>query len=197
MLQNGSTIPFDQQPFRILFYEDNSDGEALLKDRLPAWIANLENSSSPQLLLKKEAIAKFNIWRVDHQYVQLSREDFSNLNLSGGKFHDIYFTESILTAAILNDADLTKAILIRANLENAAFENAVLKGANLSEANLENSNFKRADLSSSIMLRANLSGSTFQDANVSGLTIDSETFKKYEHYLKEASNFPSIVIESG
>ena len=58
LLQNGSTIPFDQQPFRILFYEDNSDGEAILREQLPVWIRNLEHSSSPQLLLKKELVDK-------------------------------------------------------------------------------------------------------------------------------------------
>ncbi len=197
LLQNGSTIPFDQQPFRILFYEDNSDGDALLKERLPIWIKNLEHSSSPQLLLKKEAIDRFNIWRNGNSYVQLSGEDFSNLNLSNAHLNGIYFTESIFSSSIIENANLNNSILIRANLENVSFANSTFVESNLSESNLENANFTNADLSRAILLRVNINGTNFQKANVEGMTIDNETFNKFMHYLKKADNFDKLVIESG
>src|SRR5258706_8380164 len=35
IIQNGSQVPFDQQPFRVLMYEDSVDGCDLLRRRLP------------------------------------------------------------------------------------------------------------------------------------------------------------------
>src|SRR6266446_2745179 len=54
ILQTHSQIPFDQQPFRALFYEDNADGYEILKERLPQWIQALEYGSSPQVIIKKQ-----------------------------------------------------------------------------------------------------------------------------------------------
>jgi len=56
LLQSHSMVPFDQQPFRVLFYEDNADGYEILTERLPQWVAALEYNSSPQVIIKNSRL---------------------------------------------------------------------------------------------------------------------------------------------
>ena len=62
LLQQGSEIPFDQRPFRILTYEDNLDGRRRLEEELGEWIKTLGYRDSPALLVKNERVKGFNDW---------------------------------------------------------------------------------------------------------------------------------------
>jgi hypothetical protein len=195
ILQRGHEIPFDQKPFRILFYEDNLDGYEILKQKLPRWINSLSYVSEPQMIIKNEMIEKFNEWISSKNGVQFVREDFSHLNLENIDLSESNLNECDFSKSNLSKADLNGSNLIRSDFSNSVLRNANLSSANLSEADLEEADLSESDLSDSILLRVNLSRSNLKDANVKGLTIDYNTHKKYENILQESYNYTDMIVE--
>ena len=195
ILQQGEEIPFNQKPFRILYYEDNIDGERILKTEIPGWINHMRFNSSPQMMLCNQLIEEFNEWRKSHTRIRFINEEFSSLVLCRIDLSEAFLSESNLSQCILNEANLNNVKLIRADLTEHDLEKANLHEANLSEAVLENTNFSYADLTNSIMLRAKLRGANFNNANVENLTIDFATYNKFDNVFDNAINKEKIIIE--
>jgi uncharacterized protein YjbI with pentapeptide repeats len=176
ILQSHSQIPFDQQPFRVLFYEDNADGYEVLRDRLPQWIRALEYGSSPQVIIKKQQVDRFNEWRRDRQHIDLSYSDFSDLTLRGIDLTDAYLRAAILRGTDLSSAALSNAKLTGADLRNAILDHATLRRTHLSEANLTGASIRETDFVEALLIRADLtdahgSGANFVGSNLSEATL--------------------------
>jgi len=197
LLQTGGHVPFDQQPFRILFYEDNRDGEAVLRERLPQWIRSLDYSSSPQMLLRRNKVSQFNTWRLSNEAPNLTRCDLSSLALHGVDFDLAFLTESNFSGSDLSGASLVDAILIRCILRNVNFRGADLLRTNLSEAKLEGADLRETNLRESILIRARLDGAQMGDAEVDGATIDFFTLRRYRSLFDTVRGFDAMIIESG
>lgn len=175
ILQTHSQIPFDQQPFRALFYEDNADGYEILKERLPRWIQSLEYGSSPQVIIKKQQVSRFNQWRQGRQHIELSNSDFSNLDLTGIDFSNAYLRTAILRGANLSSANLSNAKLTGADLTNANLDGAVLRKTHLSEANMTGASFRQADFTESLLIRADLTDARGENASFVGSNLSEAT----------------------
>jgi uncharacterized protein YjbI with pentapeptide repeats len=197
LMQTGGDVPFDQLPFRILFYEDNADGYKVLEERLPKWIEALTQLSSPAAMLKLGRIDQFNRWRAERSYVQLSREDFSALDLSGLSASGVLFTESLFVGAELDNANLRDANLIRCDLTGVRAVRADLRQTNASEANLSQAILNESDLRGAVLLRTRLDGASLMGADADGLTVDHATFTRYQELFRSCRNSERIVIESG
>jgi hypothetical protein len=195
ILQNGHQIPFDQRPFRILFYEDNYDGFVKLRNELPKWIKDITFYRTPQTIIKNELVDVFNSWRQTHKSPRFIGDAFNDLNLAGINFSDIALTETLLTKTDLSNSRLCNSILIRCNLVRAILRNADLNSANLSEADLEMCDLSGAVLTNTIVLRANFRQTILFCADVKGLTIDYSTFRKYGSVFDDAKNKNDIIIE--
>ncbi len=117
---------------------------------------------------KSKNSLRWNLWKKEFFYLQLSLEkiDLSSLRLSGFHFNKINLIEANFSNAILVNIDLSEA-----NLSNANFSNAELHSCNLSHANLryvdfsgailKNINFRKANFK-----RAKIEGLNFQDTDV-------------------------------
>lgn len=197
MMQTGGEVPFDQMPFRILFYEDNSDGYAILEERLPLWIESLAYTSSPSSMLKLGRIDQFNAWRAGRSYVQLSREDFSSLDLTGLRASGVLFTEALFAGAVLDKANMRDVNLIRCDLQDLHASDADFQHANASEANCERMSLHDCDLRSAVFLRVRLDGASLTGSDVEGLTIDHATYSRYRQVFADCRNSDDIVVESG
>jgi len=175
ILQTHSQLPFDQQPFRALFYEDNADGYEVLRERLPQWIQALEYGSSPQIIIKKQQVERFNQWRQDRHHIELSNSDFSNLELTGIDFSDSYLRTAILSGSNLSSAKLSNAKLTGSDLSNANLDRAILKKAHLSEVNMTGASFRGADFTESLLIRADLSDARGEEAGFVGCNLSEAT----------------------
>jgi hypothetical protein len=195
LLQELQRVPFDQQPFRILFYEDNRDGEALLRKVLPEWIRSFDYSGSPQMLLMREFVPGFNRWRQKHEAPNLTRLTFDHLCLDEVQMQSSFLSESSFIGTSFRRANFEEAIMIRCILEGALFLNANLRGANLSEARMSHARFDHANLSESILIRTRLDTVSFEGADVLGATVDEFTHAKYHKELREAIHFQQMVVE--
>lgn len=182
IVQMGTRIPFDQQVFRILFYEDSPTGSEILQASLPSWIGSLEYSTSPSLLLKAQDVDRFNDWRARQDHVQLSSEDFSRLELSGLDLHQVYMTDGYFTSTVLDDSNLDGAVLIRTDFRSSSLRRSSLQAANLSECNMSYSQLDSANLSDAILIRTRLEQSSldgavatranFSEASLRGTNLD-------------------------
>jgi Pentapeptide repeats (8 copies) len=199
LLQSGERIPFDQRPFRILFYEDNRDGEAVLARRLPEWVAALGYRSNPQMLIRSAQVPAFNQWRSGHEAPQFIRCDFSGLSLVGIDLHAAHLSETSFKNTKMRDANLTGAVLIRCTLIDADLSGATLVNANLSEADLTSADLSNSDLSGALLLRVRLDGAKLSGAVVGDATIDRATFEKYAHVFKGLRGGPGrgLIVEDG
>lgn|GEM_PF-6155205 len=197
LLQVGGNVPFDQQPFRILFYEDNRDGEAVLRSRLPKWIGSLSYGANPQMLMLRGHVAEFNSWRSSNEAPNLTRGNFKGIDVPGIDLSLAFLSESNFSEANFSEANLVDAILIRCILRQARFHNADLTKANLSEARLENANLTEANLRESILIRARLEGCDLTGADVGGATIDAFTLRRHRSQFETAIGVGDLVVESG
>ncbi len=195
LLQRGEIIPFNQQAFRILIYEDNMDGAEILQEQLPQWIKALEYTMAPQILLIHQKVGKFNEWRKSGDTIMLINESFNYLNLAGVNFSDMVLSQTQFKNTNLSGASFNQANLIRANLSNANLKKAVFTGANLSESILKNADISNAIFTNSIMLRVQLEGVYFQGVDVENLVIDYATFNKYQNNFINAINLNKIIVE--
>jgi len=175
ILQTHSQIPFDQQPFRALFYEDNADGYDILKERLPRWIQELEYGSSPQIIIKKQQVSRFNQWRQGRQHIELSNADFSGLDLAGIDFSNVYLRTAIFRGANLSSANLSNAKLTGADLTNINLDGSTLRKSHLSEANMTGASFRGADFSESLLIRADLTDTHGEGARFAGTNLSEAT----------------------
>jgi len=195
LLQDGHTIPFDQQPFRILIYEDNRDGETLLRRVLPEWIRSLDYSGNPQMLLLRELVTGFNRWRQGSEAPNLTRLKFDHLCLDDVQMQSALLSESSFAGTSFRRADFTDAIMIRCILEQTVFSGANLRGANLSEARMSQARFDNSDLRQAVLIRTKLESASFEGADLQGATIDEFTHAKYRDELQKASHFEEMVVE--
>jgi len=195
LLQSHQEIPFDQKPFRVLYYEDNADGYEILHSRLPEWVRQLTFSTTPEMMLRRQSVVAFNSWRQSNVLRSLQAEDLSCLHLSGVDFHEAHLTDANLSRSDMSGANFERANLIRANLEGADLSGARLLRCNLSEARLSGTRVREADLSGVIMLRPDLSGTDLADADVKGLTIDSASHERYKSCFARCHNVGEIIVE--
>lgn len=125
-------------------------------------------------------------------YLNLSRLDLSNENLSGLLLVKANFEGTNLENADLTGADLTNANFKNSNLEHASFEsarlisadlfnvnlcNAHLPYANLTSANLKGAKLKRALLTETILCSAELSDACLIESNLSGAYLENTNLK--------------------
>ncbi len=196
LLQRGEEIPFDQRPFRILHYEDNRDGEAVLRRELPAWIADMRFSTDPRVLLARGDVVAFNEWRSSARsrphYVRI---DLGGVTLRGAVLTGCTLSESDFSAADLSEVEAREALLIHAQLRGAVCYNADLRRANLSEAEAQNADFTKADLRSAVLIRAEFTGALFVDADLRDAVIDRTAYEKYRPQFELAHGFSEIVVE--
>jgi len=195
LLQEGQSIPFDQNPFRILFYEDNSDGYQVLDARLPDWMASLRFDSAPEMILRQGRVADFNAWRKVNTLRSLRGENFSAIALPEVDLHDAVLGESDLSHADLSRANLSHSVLIRCHLEDATLVSADLTHVNLSEARMVGADLSGAILRRAILLRPDLSGASLVGADVDGMTIDYASHERFKKILKMARNYEQLVVE--
>jgi len=194
--QDETKIPFDAQPFRILFYQDNTDGIDLLKERLPKWIEDLTYSTSPILMLMKQDVDSFNDWRMGHKHIRFANEDLTNLVLKNINFNEVYFNESYFNNAKITYSSFVSSVMIRVDLSNGTFNNSNFEGANLSESDLSNGDFSDCNFINAILLRVRLDNAIFDNVDVEGVTIDYSTFQKYKGVFSRCKNKDKIIIES-
>jgi uncharacterized protein YjbI with pentapeptide repeats len=195
LLQHGHDVPFDQRPFRILFYQDDPGGHEALRAELPRWIADLTFWSSPVMMLKGGHVEAFNAWKTTAPQLHLVRENFDSLPLKGANLRDSNLSESSFRDADLTTAGLSGATLVRTDLRGSRLVAADLRSANLSEADLRDANLAGATLADAVMLRPRLDGSTWSDASVARLTIDRRSYERYQHLLQAATDLETIVVE--
>ncbi|MEL7301982.1 MAG: pentapeptide repeat-containing protein [Pseudomonadota bacterium] len=195
ILQANQDIPFDQKPFRILFYEDNADGYQVLRSRLPSWIEQMNFATTPEMMLRRGTVADFNGWRRLHPLRSLNAEDLSGLDLTGIDLKEAHLTDANLKNSNLQQADLERATLIRSNLEGSNLIRAKMTRCNASEARLAGANLREADLRWSIVLRPDLTGADLTDADVNGMTIDHASHAKYEMLFAQCKNIAGMTIE--
>jgi uncharacterized protein YjbI with pentapeptide repeats len=139
---------------------------------------------------KEEKIDKWNSWREKHilKEIDLSKEDFSGLNLSlanlqacdlnfcnfsESRLEGVNFTLSKLEGSILKDADLTEANLSNSNCMGVDFEHSTLVLANVTNADITGANLKGCDLSATNFKNASLKGADLENTKLKG-TIFSE-----------------------
>jgi len=195
MLQDGHTIPFDQQPFRVLFYQDNSDGEALLRSRLPGWIEALDYSSSPEMMLRRGSVAQFNSWRRERRHVHLTRRSLVGCAIDGVDFSRVFLSETDLAESQLCNATATASIMIRADLSDAVCDGTDFREANLSESRMERASLRGCDLRAAILIRAALADADFTGAQLAGTTIDEATHARFARELSMGIDYDKMVIE--
>jgi hypothetical protein len=195
LLQSDQDIPFDQKPFRVLFYEDNADGYEVLRARLPEWIAQLRFQTAPEMMLRRGTVGDFNTWRRVGVLRSLQGESFEGLSLAGVDLHEANLTDANLARSDLQGGNLQRANLIRANLEQANLLRANLSRANISESRLAGAVLREADLRDAILLRPELTGADLTDADVAGLTIDSASHARYELLFAQCRNLSELVVE--
>lgn len=128
-------------------------------------------------LLKGAAV--WNAWRDKEgliqpnlRWVNLSREDLTNANvsevdLSGANLSRADLIWANLSEVDLSGANLSKTDLTSANLSGANLRRANFIGADISGANLSRADLKSADLSGANLKEANLSGADLRGANLS------------------------------
>src|SRR5215470_13768319 len=165
IIQSRSQIPFDQQPFRVLIYEDNADGYEVPRSRLPRWITSLEYNSSPQILLKRGLVSRFNEWRASHEFVDLSNADLSGLDLTGINLSGALLRGTILRGSILKMSKLRAAKMTSADLRDVIFDESVISEGHMSEANLLGASFRECDLSGAVIIRSELTDASTCEAN--------------------------------
>lgn len=163
IVQIGTQIPFDQQAFRILFYEDSPAGIEVLTASLPSWIGSLTYTTSPSLLLRAQDVPRFNEWRSRRDRVRLSSEDFSRLELVGLDFREVYMTDGLFSSAVLDESILDQAVLIRTDFRATSLRRSSMKAANLSECNVSYCQLNQADMSDAILIRAKLEQSSLEE----------------------------------
>jgi hypothetical protein len=195
LLQDGYSIPFDQQPFRILFYQDNTDGEALLRSRLPDWIAALEYTGSPEMMLRRGNVKPFNEWRSKRPHVHLTRRSFSGCCLEGVDFSNVFLSETDLSEAQMGGADATGSIMIRTDLTNSFCDGATFRDANLSESRLDGASLRGCDLRGAILIRASLGNADLAESDLDGATVDEATASKFTRELSLGQNHDRMIVE--
>ena len=117
-------------------------------------------------LIDRRPKRRANLSRVHFRYVNFSRADLSEVDLSGATFWD-----PNLTDARLENADLSKttweggilrgAQLSSVDLSQAHFMETSLADADLSSANLSDVNFQEIDLTNTKLRNADISGASF------------------------------------
>lgn len=176
LIQHGQSLPFDQRSFRVIEYRFDGHNVLDLESQLRESIASLEFNSSPQMLLKRGLIERFNEWKTAHRQVDLSNADLSDLTMSGVDFSGV-----VLRGAFLRRADLSRAILTdvkftSADLEQANMNDSIIIRGQISEANLTAATARRANLNDSVIIRSNLTdlnapGCSLVRANLSESTL--------------------------
>ena len=171
IIQSNTQIPFDQQPFRVLVYEDNADGYEVLSSRLPGWISSLEYNSSPQVLLRRGLVHRFNDWRTLHQFVDLSNADLSNLDLSEIDFSGVLLRGVILRESNLNSANISGAKLTSADLRSVKLDKCTGRKSHMSEATMIGASIHNADLAESVIIRSDLTDVLGIGVNLCGANL--------------------------
>jgi uncharacterized protein YjbI with pentapeptide repeats len=166
LIQRGQALPFDQRSFRVIEYGFDGSKVLDLESQMSESIASLEYSSSPQMLLKRGLIQRFNDWRTAHRQVDLSNADLSDLAMSGVDFSGAILRGSLLRRADLSQGIFTDAKLTSADLGEANMNESTLIRAQISEANLTAAVVRKANLNDSIIIRSNLT-----DLNASGCSM--------------------------
>jgi uncharacterized protein YjbI with pentapeptide repeats len=92
------------------------------------------------------------------QRADLSRSNFTGLNLHDADLSNAEMTEVDLSGSDLQRANLRRATLAGANLQGANLAKADLREADLSDADLRNADLRSADLTGADLWRANLIG---------------------------------------
>jgi uncharacterized protein YjbI with pentapeptide repeats len=175
IIQRGSRIPFDQQPFRILMYENSVQGLGRLSRTIPDWISSLDYNSSPQSMLLRGLVRKFNDWRQDHLRVDLSSADFSGLDLSEVDLSGAIMRSALLQRTILSSANLSGAVLTGCRLDSAVLDHCRASNIHLSEANLAGANLTASVLTNAIMIRTNFLDAAASKANLVGANLSESS----------------------
>jgi len=132
LIQQGEQIPFDQRSYRIVIYEDNPTGHEQLSYELASRIGGLSFDSSPQLMIKNERVAEFNVWRGRGLPARFLGDDFSELTLSSIDLSRGSASEASFRCTELDGANLAEATLIRADFTGASLRDADLTRAKTS-----------------------------------------------------------------
>jgi hypothetical protein len=110
--------------------------------------------------------------RANFSSADLTRRDFSGLNLRGIKMDRALLRAADFTAADLRGANLIGAMLQEARCDRADLSRARLSGANLVSASLENACLVGAEMEFAVMANAALQGTCLQQADMSGVLLD-------------------------
>jgi uncharacterized protein YjbI with pentapeptide repeats len=195
ILQNGHTIPFDQQPFRILFYEDNSDGYEILRTRLPEWIAALEYQSAPIVLLKRGMVDRFNDKVRNSSRLMFRWEDLQGVDLSGANFRGAMLSEALLSQTTGSETIFSKTNCIRTEFDDAEYLRPTFEGANLSEAFFRRAKLESPNFRGAILIRTNWEGAAVRDADISAATFDESTFNQFVAQFPDTRGKDLAVVE--
>ncbi|MFZ1102237.1 MAG: pentapeptide repeat-containing protein, partial [Hyphomicrobiaceae bacterium] len=156
--QVGQRVPFDQTPFRTIFYRADNEGMRPLRDSLQSFLQMPQLLKSPIILLKNSFVAEFGQWRRSSGLVLTARgENFQGARLDGVDLSDCVLSECVFADAALVKATFERSRLIRADFSNAKLENVSLAASNISESDFSNATLRNADLQNAIALRVNLS----------------------------------------
>jgi uncharacterized protein YjbI with pentapeptide repeats len=166
LIQHGQDVPFDQRSLRVIEYSFDGNDVLDLEPQLRESIASLEFNSSPQILLKRGLIQRFNEWKTAHRQIDLSNADLSDLAMSGVDFSGVILRGAYLRRADLSQAILTDVKLTSADLEGANMNGSIVIRGQISEANLTAVVARKANLNDSIIIRSNLT-----DLNASGCSL--------------------------
>lgn len=195
ILQNGHTIPFDQQPFRILFYEDNSDGYEVLRTRLPEWISALEYQSAPIVLLKRGMVDRFNERVRSSSRLMFRWEDLQGVDLTGANFRGAMLSEALLRHTTGSDTIFSKTNCIRTEFDDAEYLRPQFEDSNLSEAYFRGAKLESPDFRGAILIRTNWEGAVVHYADISGATFDESTFKNFVAQFPDARGKDLAIVE--
>lgn len=196
IVQAGQSLPFDQTPFRTIFYQLGDEGLEALEQSLASFLATPAIMNSPIVLLKASQIDTFNAWRRNGDRVlQIRGEQFRGAVLDGANLSRCRLSECDFHGVSMKGADMSSALFIRADLSEADLRGATLARANLSECSLVSANLEGVDLAGTLLLRADISGANFSGANLAGATIDHATWKRFKQRFRGAKNVNRMVVE--
>jgi|ERR1022692_1105187 uncharacterized protein YjbI with pentapeptide repeats len=195
ILQNGHTVPFDQQPFRILFYEDNSDGYEILRMRLPEWIAALEYQSDPIVLLKRGMIDRFNEAVRGSSRLMFRWEDIQGVDLTNANFRDAHLSEALLSHTRGSNVIFSVTNCIRTDFDDANYVKPLFDGANLSEAFFRRATLESPNFVGAILIRSHWDDAVVRNADISGATFDESTFTQFIARYPDTIGKESAIVE--
>lgn len=129
-----------------------------------------------------------NLKRVYLPEVDLSKKDFSGVDLSYAN----------LKGATLNEARLSGATVIGANLENALLRKAKLTLTNFTDANLYNADLTQATGYAPIFTEANLGNASLDKAHFKEILHNQTVLKpSFEGAQLQATNIEGAIIQEG